>query len=663
MANTTKPTTPPTWTSGLASQIAQPTPSLTASGFTAGQRPTFQHLNWLLANLGNWVSYLDSQANGAVSSLEIGESMRLLGGGWWAYAQTPGTLSWSESFALSVPSIPDTQNTVPAGNISIAPGQVAYVVANLPFATTGNTTSGQMALTNLSYESGIAVGQTVTGQGIPANTTVVAISGTTVTMSNAATASASNVLVTFVASATLSVKAGNVASVMPAPNVIILATCTPTSVIVGVNAGQMRLYDNEAKRLLGTGFIHTTTTQAGQALSAGTAVYLSPGGGDVDTTQGSVQAGSTTVTSVGSTGNIAPGSGIAGTGIPSGTTVTATTSNTLTLSAAATATAANVSLVTQRIAGAAYAADASAAYGLVRGNIAGIVTTTPALSATAATTVRFMTAGLFNGFTGLTPGALYYLDPVNPGQTTTSKPATSQYTSVVGVALTSTSFYMQPSVMARPPSADSTFNDIILTPITGAANTVGIRLTDGNSLLFTVDNQGNVAAKGTLAVLGAVTTQSTLSVQGAVTSNTSVTAPNVTSGSGFKTYVGMATLSNVTLNASTGATTTMLDASGQAFTWVPQHSGSIVGVSGYNSGNASVQNGTAGAQYFVAKNGTVILNGPSAGLAGGGASQPYAKGAYTFVPGDAITIQARSAGTNPVSSAYVRASITVELPA
>jgi hypothetical protein len=60
-------------------------------------------------------------------------------------------------------------------------------------ATTNSTTS----LTALSSTTGIEVGDSVTGTGIPAGTYVTAISGTTVTMSQAATASASGVSVTF----------------------------------------------------------------------------------------------------------------------------------------------------------------------------------------------------------------------------------------------------------------------------------------------------------------------------------------------------------------------------------------------------------------------------------------------------------------------------------
>jgi hypothetical protein len=63
--------------------------------------------------------------------------------------------------------------------------------------TTGNTTIGSPSLTNLASTTGIQAGQTVTGTGIPASTTVLSISGTTVTLSQNASANGSGVSVTF----------------------------------------------------------------------------------------------------------------------------------------------------------------------------------------------------------------------------------------------------------------------------------------------------------------------------------------------------------------------------------------------------------------------------------------------------------------------------------
>ena len=53
------------------------------------------------------------------------------------------------------------------------------------------------SLKSLASTSGIATGQVVVGNGIPAGTTVSSISGSTVTLSTAATATATGVSVTF----------------------------------------------------------------------------------------------------------------------------------------------------------------------------------------------------------------------------------------------------------------------------------------------------------------------------------------------------------------------------------------------------------------------------------------------------------------------------------
>ena len=72
------------------------------------------------------------------------------------------------------------------------------MVATAPFTltTTGNTHSNT-TLDGLASTVGVAVGQIVTGSGIPAGTTVASVSGSTVTLSQAATATASGVSVTF----------------------------------------------------------------------------------------------------------------------------------------------------------------------------------------------------------------------------------------------------------------------------------------------------------------------------------------------------------------------------------------------------------------------------------------------------------------------------------
>jgi hypothetical protein len=64
---------------------------------------------------------------------------------------------------------------------------------------TATTVNGNVAITsvaNLSYPQSF-IGARVSGAGIPANTTIVGVSGTTIFLSAAATASASNVSISF----------------------------------------------------------------------------------------------------------------------------------------------------------------------------------------------------------------------------------------------------------------------------------------------------------------------------------------------------------------------------------------------------------------------------------------------------------------------------------
>jgi hypothetical protein len=63
--------------------------------------------------------------------------------------------------------------------------------------TTGDTSSSSTSVTNLASTSYIVAGQSVSGTGIPAATTVSSISGTTVTLSQAATATGTGVTLTF----------------------------------------------------------------------------------------------------------------------------------------------------------------------------------------------------------------------------------------------------------------------------------------------------------------------------------------------------------------------------------------------------------------------------------------------------------------------------------
>ncbi|MBV8089247.1 MAG: hypothetical protein JO139_06675, partial [Alphaproteobacteria bacterium] len=84
-----------------------------------------------------------------------------------------------------------------ASNIQLLEVYQNNVAWNPILTTTGNTTNASKSLKSLASTSGIATGQVVVGNGIPAGTTVSSRSGSTVTLSAAATATATGVSVIF----------------------------------------------------------------------------------------------------------------------------------------------------------------------------------------------------------------------------------------------------------------------------------------------------------------------------------------------------------------------------------------------------------------------------------------------------------------------------------
>lgn len=112
-------------------------------------------------------------ATQAIVSAEIGNGLYLTGGFLWQY---DGYSAIEQGFFL----YPD--------NIELnLPASVTY---------TGNTTSST-AIGSLSSTANLVPGMNVSGTGIPANTTIVSISGTNMVISNAATTTATGVSLTF----------------------------------------------------------------------------------------------------------------------------------------------------------------------------------------------------------------------------------------------------------------------------------------------------------------------------------------------------------------------------------------------------------------------------------------------------------------------------------
>lgn len=429
-----KPTLVPYWTDGAPNKVAQPTAAAAAQGFTAGQPPPFEYVNWLFNQLGNWVGYLNEAQNSASMSTSLNDLMRLINGGRWSWALGSSTLTWSAPFNLAVPSVTDASNQAPAGSVTLADGQVAYVVANIPFSAQGDLTSGSNQILDLTYELGISVGQGVSGTGIPPGAVVTAINGTTVTLSDKATATAGKQAITFSGSGALQMAVATSATLVPGPNTIIIARRVGSSVYVGVNTSQMLLRDGESRLLLGTGYINTVSALAGMPLPARAPVYISQGGSDANVISAITSAGSAALT-VGDSSGLYAGMGASGNGIPAGATIASVSGSAVTLSAAVTASASAVQVTFTRVPGFVYACDASIINGANRSGFVGF-TVAPYAAGAQATCA---TGGILFGFSGLTLGATYYVDPSTPGGIALGKPSVVGQTIVpVGTALGNT---------------------------------------------------------------------------------------------------------------------------------------------------------------------------------------------------------------------------------
>ena len=285
MPQYTPPEVYPDWAESADALVSQPTPSQRASGFVLGERPTAHTTNWLFQTIGRSLRWLSQGVNATLLGSEQQFDWRLIGGGSWSWAASSGVLAWSETFALAMPGLTDAANSCAAGSVTLTAGQVAYANCNAPFSTTGRLESGSKTVSDLAFESGIVVGATVTGTGLPAGVTVtdVSASNSSITLSAAATASSAKTPLVFATSGPLTVKAADTASFAPSVTTVVLARCVavadmPNHVVVGLNAGVMLLRDGEQKRLLATGYVSTFTAPAGADMPARTPVYISPGG-------------------------------------------------------------------------------------------------------------------------------------------------------------------------------------------------------------------------------------------------------------------------------------------------------------------------------------------------------------------------------------------------
>jgi hypothetical protein len=216
-----------------------------------------------------------------------------------------------------------TGNGIQSGTTVVSfSSSAATITMSLPASATsvatitGTVTAGSPTVTALSTTSGLITGQLISGNGIPAGTTIVTLSSNSLLMSAAATASSSVTTISF---------SGIVTSGS--------ATVSAVSSVSGLAVGQL---------IAGAGMPVGATIK-----TVGTnSITISANATASSTVQptGLSTSGSNTLTSVSSVAGITVGLSITGTGIPTGTTVTALGTNTITMSAASTLTVSPVTV-------------------------------------------------------------------------------------------------------------------------------------------------------------------------------------------------------------------------------------------------------------------------------------------------------------------------------
>jgi uncharacterized phage protein gp47/JayE len=220
-----------------------------------------------------------------------------------------------------------------------ASDRASVVVVAAPveiLSTTGDISISSNQLTGLASVDGIELGQTILGVGIPNATTVLGISGSIVTMSNDATATTTNVDVTFFTSAGSSL----VAKGMFSTSVGLTSQGATSDFTFNRNTAQFEL---------------TVPLQAGDNLAAGStqtqarlqSSAITGGGFTVGTTvstTGNISIGTNQILGLGTVVGIIDGQIITGAGIPAGTTVTSISGTTVTMSNNSTATTTGVSV-------------------------------------------------------------------------------------------------------------------------------------------------------------------------------------------------------------------------------------------------------------------------------------------------------------------------------
>jgi hypothetical protein len=104
----------------------------TGAPYAGATQPQYGSTNFVTQgiDLTDAISELDSALGAAVGVADQDRNLKLIEGGTWSYNGGTGVLSWSADAYIQIPGQADTLNTIAAGSVTLAAGQVAYVVVN-----------------------------------------------------------------------------------------------------------------------------------------------------------------------------------------------------------------------------------------------------------------------------------------------------------------------------------------------------------------------------------------------------------------------------------------------------------------------------------------------------------------------------------------------------
>lgn len=236
MSGPNKPTMFIDWTpSGASPEVTQPPTSLQNSGWLPGEAPPPDYLNWLFYILDQWTQWLDYQVENVIdiatgisaSSIALNTTGTWTNGGnsITGLASTAGIVRGQLVTGTGIPSstfvLSLSGSTVLLSNYTTSNQTTAAVSfvhqwatgANVQLQldeldaainvwihallTTGNLVINTTQISTLASTTSLLVGMAVSGTGIPAGAYIIAISGSTATMSIPATASGTGVSLTF----------------------------------------------------------------------------------------------------------------------------------------------------------------------------------------------------------------------------------------------------------------------------------------------------------------------------------------------------------------------------------------------------------------------------------------------------------------------------------